>query len=203
MKKLHKEALDIEEYILPPIDVNTRNLCNHINRYSTAMIDLNININDSILDASCGTGYGTYFISDKVKCVTGIDINNKFLAIARKNFSKSNIEFIHYNDLGSKIFDKIVCIETIEHMGEEYQEIFIDKLLNHLKENGDMYITTPLGNDKQSDYNLYHLNELSLNTHHGMFKKKFRTITFEIYLYKNSYDKEEECVNVILEGYKR
>jgi 2-polyprenyl-3-methyl-5-hydroxy-6-metoxy-1,4-benzoquinol methylase len=49
--------------------------------------------NKKVLDVGCGYGYGSFVLSNVSKKVVGIDISDEAIQIAKKRYSKSNIEF--------------------------------------------------------------------------------------------------------------
>ena len=46
-----------------------------------------------ILDLGCNTGYGTEILFKNAKRVVGVDVSNKAINTAKKNYSKLNIDF--------------------------------------------------------------------------------------------------------------
>jgi len=198
MKNKH-ETLDIEKYIKPPIAKNTLKLCNHISRYTLAIEHLNISDDDVVMDCSCGIGYGTLFLASKAKMAIGADIADSYLEEANKHYKKNNLTYINYKHIYGEItVDKIVCIETLEHIAKESIQEFIVKLLSYLKRGGDLFISTPVGLDKPSTCNKFHLNEMSIGTLHGLFKNKFKRITFKTFDYTNSFNHKEQYCTMLL-----
>tara|TARA_A100001035_G_C27671919_1_gene448765 strand:- start:118 stop:894 length:777 start_codon:yes stop_codon:yes gene_type:complete len=110
---------------------------------------LNINLDDfkKILDIQTRSGKGTKFWSEKLEdpefhCV---DFSNGLLEKARKRLK--NIKNIHYelveksNFNLNKIFDLILCYETVEHVYD--YDVFISSLAGHLKKDGIIILTCP------------------------------------------------------------
>ena len=116
----------------------------HINRYFYVS---QFTTGKVVLDIACGTGYGSYILSDKGKCkrVIGIDISQEAIRFAQNNYSKGNIEFLVGNaenvGLCTGVFDVIVSFETIEHLIN--YEHFLLELKRLLKKNGYLYISVP------------------------------------------------------------
>jgi len=121
---------------------------NHIVRYKFVN-DLikNDKKNLEVLDIACGVGYGSRLLSENKNCnITGVDISQKAIEIAQKEFANQNINFLidDCNDLknfDNKSFDFIVSFETLEHL-KSYDN-FIVKMYNLLKEKGTIIISTP------------------------------------------------------------
>ena len=87
-------------------------------KYHNFFID-NINPGDIVLDVGCGNGFNTYYIAGKARSVVGIDIDNKNIAYAEKNFSSDNIDYFIADIMDYKFsqkFDVIVLSNVLEHM---------------------------------------------------------------------------------------
>jgi len=73
---------------------------------------------NSVIDIGCGEGFLLQKISLNGKKIVGIDINEKALKLARKNFPqatyvKSDIYKIPFKP---NSFDVAICLEVIEHL---------------------------------------------------------------------------------------
>jgi SAM-dependent methyltransferase len=71
---------------------------------------------ESVLDAACGTGYGSWILAQQSKNVTGMDISEHALDWARKYWSGP--EYILGDVQREKLgyHDAIVSFETLEHL---------------------------------------------------------------------------------------
>lgn len=72
-----------------------------------------------VLDAACGTGYGSALMADHASQVDGVDISgetvqwaNKTYGDAKTAFHKACVEFVPFED---SAFDLVVSFETLEH----------------------------------------------------------------------------------------
>ncbi|MDP3836949.1 MAG: class I SAM-dependent methyltransferase [bacterium] len=88
-----------------------------------------ISRNDSVLDISCGTGYGTKIISGYCNKVRGYDISSSAIAYATRHYAGDNVnffvsDFFQINDHA----DIVVSFETIEHIKAD-----LDLILQRLK----------------------------------------------------------------------
>jgi 2-polyprenyl-3-methyl-5-hydroxy-6-metoxy-1,4-benzoquinol methylase len=104
---------------------------------------------DNVLDAACGTGYGTYELAMMGREVVGIDTSVEAIEFARSNYAANNIAW-HEGDctkmsdiLGDSSFDVVISYETIEHLNREAQSVFVDQIAKVLKKNGLAIISTP------------------------------------------------------------
>ena len=51
----------------------------------------------TILDAACGNGYGSYYLSEKAKLVYGIDISPEVIAECRKKYKRDSFSYTERN----------------------------------------------------------------------------------------------------------
>jgi SAM-dependent methyltransferase len=189
---MHKETLDIKKYIKEPIQDNLKILSNHFGRYYYAIKKMNINKDDIVLDIACGQGYGTYLLSQKAKYVYGMDANKEFISFAKKNLTLKNNSFLSVQKKYEIKVNKIVCIETIEHLEKNDIEPFIENL-----ECKEIFITFPVGENKPSEYNTFHKCEPSIEFVYNIVKKYFNKIEIEIDKYVNNYGHlTEYCIMV-------
>lgn len=194
---MENETLVIDRLIKKPVQQHVQLIYNHFNRYAKAVQLLEISANDVVIDASCGYGYGSFVLSLKAKEVIGLDINNDYIEKAGQLFSSGNLSIYSYDKYKNIIntdlkANKIVCIETLEHVPKAEMRDFLNGLLNFLKGGGDMFVTVPLGRDQPSSYNEYHLNEPGIEVLYNFFEGLFEKITFEIDTFMNSYGYEQK-----------
>ncbi len=99
---------------------------------------------DKVLEVGAGDGFGSRIVKDVVKKLDLTD--NEILNL--KFYDKKNIQspyFIHdfcLNKL-SKKYDGIYLLDVIEHIHKKKETIFIQNLMNSLKEDGVLLIGTP------------------------------------------------------------
>ena len=151
----------------------------HIKRYDFAKAFCADSI---VLDAACGVGYGSYYLSEVAKEVIGVDISEEAIGYAKKYYQKENIRFkvsdIHNLDFPDKYFDVICSFETLEHLN--HPERFISGVRRVLKEEGVFIVSTPFA--KKTNYNPlnpYHKMESSAQDFEKLLKKYFMNV--EIY----------------------
>lgn len=150
----------------------------HIARYNFAKEYIK---GKCVLDAACGTGYGTKTLKDGgAKEVTGVDIDEESIIFARSKYPKnrfivSDVSRLPFED---KSFDAIVSFETIEHI-PNYQ-MFINEAFRVLKNNGSLIIsspnrtiTSPNKSLKEKPDNKFHITEFTLDEFQNLLSKKF------------------------------
>jgi len=199
------ETLPIDVVINKPIQRNVQVLFSHFSRYFIARENLNINNKHTIIDASCGEGYGSFYLSLKAKQVYGLDVYSENLDFAKKYFDISNIQFLTYNRFKRHNYpsvDKIVCIETLEHVPKKDMTGFIGLLMSMLKQGGDMFLTVPLGTNKPSTYNKFHKNEPSIDIIMGSFAPFFNKINIDVDIFTNLYNRESRYCLITMRNKK-
>jgi cyclopropane fatty-acyl-phospholipid synthase-like methyltransferase len=116
----------------------------HIMRYVQAR-DWLSDMSYEVLDAACGTGYGTRLLS-KYHKVLGIDLDADAIAEARIQPTSHECQFLQDNLLttGRHFFcGAIVSIETLEHFSEEDGETLLNNFYRWLPKMGILIISTP------------------------------------------------------------
>lgn len=109
-----------------------------------------------ILDAGCGVGYGSEFLSEAARIVVGIDNNLEALQKAKGCYARP---LYMQHDLEQKLpflsgtFSDVVLLEAIEHV--KSPDRVLDNLKAVLVEKGRLIVSIPL-NEKFGD-NPYHL----------------------------------------------
>ena len=80
--------------------------------------------NDTVLDIGCGNGALTYDVARKAKNVVGIDLGEKNILIAKRKYSRENINYIcgdALTDLPNEQFDVIILSNVLEHIDKRVE----------------------------------------------------------------------------------
>ncbi len=122
-----------------------------------------------ILDAGCGTGYGTAILAEAgAKSVIGVDLDRRNVAFAQKHYAAANlaygvadIENLHFAD---RSFDLVVASNSVEHL--ENPQRFLQRLRGILRQGGIALIAVPpiwgRADVKVHERILYHRSNLSI-----------------------------------------
>lgn len=110
---------------------------------SDAIKDVN-----SVLDVGCGNGEKTFFISQRVKQVVGIDPDEQMLKVAQANFLRQNLLF----QLGkgeslnfpSSSFGLVLLNESLHHIPFEKQTQAMNEAWRVLEPEGKMLVIEPI-----------------------------------------------------------
>ncbi len=134
-----------------------------------------------ILDAACGTGYGSYYLSERAREVSGIDLSSKAIASCKKRYKRENLRFMQMDCTDLKFddgyFDAVVTLDTIEHVNDDRR--FLSEIRRVLKNYGTAVISTPNSpKHNQKPDNIYHLREYSKDTLNGLIYDYFKDVTY-------------------------
>lgn len=98
---------------------------------------------ETVLDAGCGSGYGSWILAQTAKRVGGVDVDAPIIESAKKDWIKSNLSYAVV-DLGKDELpdcDVLVSIEVPEHING--LEHFIEQAQKHTKRL--MFLCAPVG----------------------------------------------------------
>jgi SAM-dependent methyltransferase len=123
---------------------------NHIFRYQFAFEQLKKAGSKKILDAACGVGYGSDFISTSIAdaTVVAIDRSDEALKVAAKHFNNNNRVTFMQDDCHSLanassygLYDAVVSFETLEHLPDPAS--FLRSCYNNMSHGAQLIISTP------------------------------------------------------------
>ncbi|MGC1818205.1 MAG: class I SAM-dependent methyltransferase, partial [Casimicrobiaceae bacterium] len=121
-----------------------------------------------VLDAACGTGYGSALMADVAVSVVGIDIDAGVVADASAAYaSRQNLRFeaasVSAIPLPDASVDLVVSFETIEHIGADDQARMLLEFARVLAPGGLLVLSSPNRleySDARSYRNPFHVREL-------------------------------------------
>lgn len=102
----------------------------------------------TVLDAACGSGFGTFLFAQEAQEVWGIDHSEESIEYAKKNFSHPQVKFLCDNIVSTKLlpknyFDVAVSLFTLEQLPKNTMPHFLKSLSDSLKDNGILILSTP------------------------------------------------------------
>ncbi len=154
-----------ERFVPGSPDVSPETRAEHVLRYRmSAQLVAGLRV----LDAACGTGYGSALLADYALSVDGIDIDPATIAYAATHYSAggkcryqvASVDRLPFQDSS---FDVVVSFETIEHVNQQTQVRFLAEIRRILKPTGILVLSTPNKlnySDRTGNKNPYHLHEL-------------------------------------------
>jgi SAM-dependent methyltransferase len=122
-----------------------------------------------VLDLGCGTGYGSYHLSQKgAAFVLGLDVGAEAVRYASRHYRAPNLAFARSDALCLPLrpgsFDLVVSFEVLEHLQEV--EIYLSGIGDVLHERGWLIGSTPnrllSSPDVEQPYNPFHHREYDL-----------------------------------------
>ena len=118
-----------------------------------------------LVEVGCGEGYGTNMFAQKVKSVTGLDLNAAAVEHAAGRYGSDNCKFTSYDGhrfpFETESFDAAVSFQVIEHVEDD--AAFVAEISRVLKRGGTLMMTTPNRllrlEPGQKPWNRYHRRE--------------------------------------------
>jgi len=101
---------------------------------------------ERVLDAGCGSGTISDFLSRYAKEVVATDSNPMAINYAKDTYRAPNLEFRlgQFNDLkNEQPFDRVYCIEVIEHLYENQVAEILSLFRELTNAGGTLFLTTP------------------------------------------------------------
>jgi 2-polyprenyl-3-methyl-5-hydroxy-6-metoxy-1,4-benzoquinol methylase len=153
----------------------------HIHRYLEAK--KNICAGDVVLDLACGSGYGSNILSEVDNSeVYGGDIEKEAIDSCKKAWADNaslHFEIMDATDLrfSNDFFDKIVSLETIEHL-TGYRKM-LSEFSRVIKPNGAVIISTPnikISSPNGEIINPYHTQEFTYDEFDKILKEQFSDV---------------------------
>lgn len=152
----------------------------HLNRYHFAEQLVG---GKKVLDAACGTGYGSAIMAKSAECVFGIDISQEAVDYANETYSDEKIKFVQGSvdelPFENEEFDVVVSFETIEHINGAQQNLFLKEIKRTLKKDGVLLISSPNHSVyKKRGENHFHIKELDYLEFKLLLETKFKNVKF-------------------------
>lgn len=139
-----------------------------------------------VLDAACGSGYGSALLAENAGAVFGVDISQEAVDYARSHFAAPNLRFSVSDCMALPFaaaqFDLVVAFEIIEHL--QHAEEFLQELDRVLKPSGLLLLSTPnrlYYTEERGEVNPFHQREFSFPEFEELLRPLFahRSILFE------------------------
>ena len=113
-----------------------------------------------VLDAGCGDGYGTYYLSQYAGSAVGIDVSRQALAEAPKRYSSDKAHYLAMDCRALAFphgsFDVVCSFEVIEHIA--HLDGFLADVNRVLTDGGVFVVSTP-NSARTSGQNPFHVRE--------------------------------------------
>ena len=168
--------MNVPERIVPD-DEEPGIVAQHVKRYAFARP---LCARKRVLDAGCGTGYGTAYLAESAERVIGLDASEDALDYARRRYRGDNVEFLrgdlHSLPFADGSFDAVVSFEAIEHL--ERPEAFLAEAARVLGDDGVLVVSTPrAAQTTREPPNPYHRVEFSRADFERLLRQHFATVS--------------------------
>jgi len=158
-------------------------LAEHVRRYVFA--GDTIPPGSRVLDAGCGTGYGTAYLAGTNARVVGVDIAADAIGFAREHFLAENTIFQQMDcsvlDFPAAHFDAAVSFELVEHLHEDAQARFVAAVRRVLIPGGVFIVSTPNRTlydtvRMHGQPNPFHQHEMSIPEFRALLEEQFMSV---------------------------
>lgn len=134
-----------------------------------------------VLDAACGTGYGSAMLAQVASSVCGLDISHDAIAYAKEKYAVDGVQFLEGSvtslPFENGAFDVVVSFETLEHIDSHSQELFLKEINRVMASDGVLIMSTP--NREVYDYrgdNDFHVCEKSCTEFREMLSDCYKNV---------------------------
>jgi SAM-dependent methyltransferase len=154
----------------------------HLARYQFALSRMRGG--ECVLDAGCGTGYGSRLLLQRASAVVGIDNSPLAVEYAREHYAAPGIAFACMDcqrlAFSGAQFDLLVCFEVFEHMGD--QDGFLRECLRVMRPGGTLILSTPNVSTAEvhmrsiGQTNPFHIAMLDLDGFQSALRRRFSSV---------------------------
>lgn len=131
-----------------------------------------------VLDAACGSGYGTFFLARRAIKAIGIDCSHEAIASCEASYTRRNLRFLQMDvqatAFKNRTFDTVISFETIEHLTDP--EKFVWEMRRILRPHGRLFVSTPVKGVYDQVFlgeNPYHLHEMTVDEFTRLLSTQF------------------------------
>lgn len=136
----------------------------------------------TLLDAACGFGYGTSYLSKVADEAIGLDIARDSIDFCRETYNLDNINWVIGDvtklPFDSEYFDVYVSYETLEHLPLNLVDTYLSEAYRVLKKGGKFIISTPNRLNRKNIRNPFHIKEYDILELNELLKKHFKKIDY-------------------------
>lgn len=137
-----------------------------------------------VLDAASGEGYGSHILAQSAKKVIGLDIDEGAINRSKEKYKKqSNLSYVQGSiaelPIEDHSLDVVVSFETIEHVPEELQQMYLKEIKRTLRPEGFLIMSTPnkeIYSDKYDYHNEFHIKEFYKQEFLDFLQQEFKNV---------------------------
>lgn len=107
---------------------------------------LSLRPTDDLLDVGCGGGYVAYHLAQRVRSVTGMDVDADAIEACQRAWQRHNLRFVVAEITGmSGAFDAITCQDVLEHIDPDEVGKTLAAMTSLLRSTGRLLLAVPIG----------------------------------------------------------
>ncbi|SIR13278.1 Methyltransferase domain-containing protein [Rhizobium sp. RU33A] len=149
----------------------------HWHRYRLALGHVSGKI---VLDVACGEGYGSALLAERAQQVIAVDIDQETIDAASEKYIQANLKFSRCNatelPLSDSSVEVVVSFETIEHLTQSEQHLFLAEVSRVLTPDGLLIISSPdrvSYSEARGLHNPFHRHELTSDEFQASLVERF------------------------------
>ncbi len=154
-----------------------------------------------VLDAGCGSGYGTRILGLEAAACLGVDSDPAAVDLARCLFATPDVRFAvgdvaGLDTLEEDTFDVVVALEVLEHLPPERVASFMEAVRRVLTPAGTFIVSVANRNHGNKEENPFHLSELAFDEFKALLRAWFTSSRIETFgqdVWAGSWQLEKEC----------
>ncbi len=154
-----------------------------------------------VLDAGCGSGYGTRILGRQAAECLGVDIDPEALRLAESLFSAPGVNFAvadaaRLETLADDAFDVVVALEVLEHLSAESIPAFMQAVRRVLAPDGAFVVSVANRAHREREENPFHLSEMTFEEFKELLAAWFPDSRIELFgqdVWGGTWRLEREC----------
>jgi len=154
-----------------------------------------------VLDAGCGSGYGTRILGLEATECMGVDSDPEAVRLAESLFATPNVRFAvadgtRLDALADGAFDVVVALEVLEHLPTESVPAFMEAVRRVLMPDGTFVVSVANRAHQDMEENPFHLSEMLFGEFKELLDARFPCSRIQFFgqdVWGGTWRLEREC----------
>jgi 2-polyprenyl-3-methyl-5-hydroxy-6-metoxy-1,4-benzoquinol methylase len=154
-----------------------------------------------VLDAGCGSGYGTRILGREATECVGVDNDPEAVRLAESLFGAPDVRFAvadvsRLEGFDEETFDVVVALEVLEHLPTESIPAFMEAVLRVLTSDGTFVVSVANRAHHDKEENPFHLSEMLFSEFKERLEAGFPSSKVEFFgqdAWGGSWRLDKEC----------